>query len=191
MRSPSLRLSRTATNWATISHANKWRLSPIRPVAQNTQPMAQPTCEDRHTVKQPGLSRGIFTHSTKAPSSRRIKNFSKPSASSVTRSCTLRRSRRVKRSRAFRTVVRTGFFMASRSCLPSEITRPNRRLASANLQSTPLAPSKAASWGARSPNRCGRGSAAGAAVPPLSFTIGNDPAEATPKNVTRSPFFSV
>ena len=64
--------SRTAratwTTWATISPAVRWRVKPIWPVAQKTQPMAQPTCELTQAVTRP--VKRILTVSTRRPSVR-------------------------------------------------------------------------------------------------------------------------
>ncbi len=35
---------------STISPAVRWRSKPAWPVAQNVHPMAQPACDDTHTV---------------------------------------------------------------------------------------------------------------------------------------------
>ena len=42
-----------------ISQVSRLRRSGIRAVAQNTQPMAQPTCDERQTLTAPGLCNGI------------------------------------------------------------------------------------------------------------------------------------
>ena len=38
------------TTCSTISPASRWRSKPAWPVAQNVQPIAQPACDDTHTV---------------------------------------------------------------------------------------------------------------------------------------------
>ena len=53
--------ARTTRTCSTISHAARLRVSPSRPVAQNAQASAQPTCELTHTVKRPSRSSGIRT----------------------------------------------------------------------------------------------------------------------------------
>src|SRR5205814_1459015 len=68
----------TSRTWAAISAALKLRRNPIRPVAQNTQPNAHPTCDEMHSVRR--LPSGISTDSTASPSPRSQRYFSVPSA---------------------------------------------------------------------------------------------------------------
>ena len=49
----------------------------MRPVAQKTQPRAQPTCEEMHRVRR--RPSGISTDSIASPSASFHKNFSVPS----------------------------------------------------------------------------------------------------------------
>ncbi len=49
-RSPSSRRARPVRTWATISSAPRWRFRPATPLAQKTQPMAQPTWVEMHWV---------------------------------------------------------------------------------------------------------------------------------------------
>jgi hypothetical protein len=65
---PLVRWPRTTRTCSTISHAARLRARPSRPVAQNAQASAQPTCELTHTVTRPGCSSGIRTASNRAPS---------------------------------------------------------------------------------------------------------------------------
>ena len=54
------------TTCSTISPASRWRSKPAWPVAQNVQPIAQPACDETHTVARSALR--ISTVSTCAPS---------------------------------------------------------------------------------------------------------------------------
>ena len=48
---PSSTMRRLArSTWSTISPAVRWRTSPMVPVMQKVQPMAQPTCEETQSV---------------------------------------------------------------------------------------------------------------------------------------------
>ena len=61
-----------------ISAALRWRSSPILPVRQNAQPIAQPTCVETQNVCF-GVS-GMKTDSICLPSARRSTNFCVPSS---------------------------------------------------------------------------------------------------------------
>mmetsp|Transcript_36860 Transcript_36860/g.97475 ORF Transcript_36860/g.97475 Transcript_36860/m.97475 type:complete len:270 (+) Transcript_36860:585-1394(+) len=75
---PERTTTRLASHACTrISSADKFRTSPMRPVAQNAHAMRQPTCEDMHSVvcarafcarRPPSGSGGMSTASTCAPS---------------------------------------------------------------------------------------------------------------------------
>ncbi len=70
----------TSRTWAAISVAVRLRRNPIRPVAQNTQPNAHPTCDEMHSVRR--LPSGISTDSMASPSPRSHRYFSVPSLES-------------------------------------------------------------------------------------------------------------
>ena len=80
-RSASARSCAITRTWAAISPAVRFRSSPIRPVRQKPQRMAQPTCVDTQKVIA-GVS-GMKTVSTSRPSSNRIRNLTVPSADSL------------------------------------------------------------------------------------------------------------
>ena len=67
---------------ATISSAVSERTTPREPLAQNAQPIAQPTWVEMHWVKRPVA--GMSTVSTELPSSKPIRSFLVPSADSET-----------------------------------------------------------------------------------------------------------
>ena len=60
-----------------ISLAERLRRNPMRPVAQNTQPSAQPACDEMHNVRR--LPSGMRTDSIASPSSSAQRNFWVPS----------------------------------------------------------------------------------------------------------------
>ena len=62
-----------------ISQVSRFRRTGILAVAQNTQPMAQPTCDERQTLTAPGLCNGMSTDSRGRPSVVRKRSFWKPS----------------------------------------------------------------------------------------------------------------
>ena len=66
---------RASATCATISALPTWRSKPSRPVMQNTQPTAQPTCVDTHKP-----SRGSSTLSTVCPSARSTSKRAEPSS---------------------------------------------------------------------------------------------------------------
>ena len=71
---------------ATISAAARLRWRPSRPVSQNTQPRAQPACEERHTVQRSlarssEAARWMRTVSTIAPAARWTAKRTVPSSS--------------------------------------------------------------------------------------------------------------
>ena len=61
-------ISRAWTHWSTISQVARFRRLGIRAVAQKSQAIAQPTCDERQTLTAPGLWSGIRTVSTARPS---------------------------------------------------------------------------------------------------------------------------
>ena len=65
-RCPGASSRRTSRTCSTISHASRLRTRPSRPVAQNAQPSAQPTCELTHTEKRPARSSGMRTASKRS-----------------------------------------------------------------------------------------------------------------------------
>ena len=67
---------------ATISSAVRERTAPDAPEAQNTHPIAQPTCVEMHWVKRPVA--GMSTVSTRLPSARERRSFFVPSDDSET-----------------------------------------------------------------------------------------------------------
>ena len=67
---------------ATISSAVSDRTRPRLPLAQNAQPIAQPTWVETHCVRRPCA--GMTTVSTAWPSSKPIRSFFVPSADSDT-----------------------------------------------------------------------------------------------------------
>ena len=79
----ALARSRAWTSWSRISQVARLRRRGIRAVAQKTQPIAQPTCDDRQTLTAPGLCSGIKTVSTARPSAVRKRSFWKPSTREV------------------------------------------------------------------------------------------------------------
>jgi len=42
----------THNTWATISPGSRWRKKPICQVAQKTQPIAQPACDEMQVVRR-------------------------------------------------------------------------------------------------------------------------------------------
>ena len=58
---------RTVSTCSTISQASRLRVKPRRPVSQNAQPSAQPTCDETHTLQR-GRSSGMRTASKTWPS---------------------------------------------------------------------------------------------------------------------------
>jgi hypothetical protein len=81
---------RTSRTCPAISKGVRFRRNPISPVAQNTQPSAQPACEEMQSVRRP--PEGISTDSTASPSSSRQRNFCVPSLLSSAASTARRRS---------------------------------------------------------------------------------------------------
>lgn len=72
-RPPSAITRSARTTWSTISAADRFRVRPAWPVAQNGQFMPHPACDDTHRVMRP-LYR-ISTDSTSAPSKSRHRNL--------------------------------------------------------------------------------------------------------------------
>ena len=69
------RMRRASTTCATISALPSWRIKPSRPVMQNTQPTAQPSCVDTHSPP-----RGSSTLSTVCPSASATSSRDAPSS---------------------------------------------------------------------------------------------------------------
>lgn len=63
--------------WLIISVAVRWWRKPMRPVAQNLQPILQPACDDTHSVMR--SPSGISADSIYSPSEVRNKYFFVPS----------------------------------------------------------------------------------------------------------------
>src|SRR5436190_17606363 len=143
--------SRAARNDPTISAADRLRASPSFPVAQNRQPMAQPTWDDRHTVNAPGLWIGIRTASNTAPSSARNRYRTVPrSMGSSTRSTIAGRVHESVSSSA-RVEARTG---RGRSSVPPRLTTcASTWRAIASDRSTPRTASHPASSAGSMPSR--------------------------------------
>ncbi len=68
---------RAAIYSATISSEVRERTTPREPLAQKAQPMAQPTCVERHCVKRSVA--GMRTVSTLLPSAKPMRSFFVPS----------------------------------------------------------------------------------------------------------------
>ena len=72
-------VERTTRTCSTISQTSRLRERPRRPVAQKTQPSAQPTCDDTHALNRPARSSGMRTVSNTAPSAEASDTFMKGS----------------------------------------------------------------------------------------------------------------
>jgi len=79
-RRPAARASRlSATNCAAISAAERLRSKRDFAVAQKSQPIAQPTCDEMQPATRQPAGVGISTDSTVRPSASRSSNLTVPS----------------------------------------------------------------------------------------------------------------
>ncbi|WRP18401.1 hypothetical protein U7230_05170 [Carboxydochorda subterranea] len=105
---------RAQATWAAISPGCKLRRRPMRPVAQNGQPMAQPACEERHNVSR--LPAGMSTASIWAGAAALPRSSSSPLTvpsgscwrARVSITCCQATSARASRSPAGRSVMARG-----------------------------------------------------------------------------------